>query len=348
MKIYVKSSRSNKSFILAKGIVFLDMYDKYSDYIHNNPYISEVSIKGYPKWYLAFTEATYDPVTGSLDGEVLNHQSLLDKINFPHSLETHCVYFSVDLSSSGQGTELSVSNQHRSINSEILAFLKKEFKVSDSRLNTEGEWLDLDSTEFKQRFREAAKEAKELTDMQHKHTNYGYTGDPGYYVPRFGITFAVVDPVSRQGVVNSGPDFLFVSDDFKDYTRKKKKFAGELGFYSNELIYKTVFSDNYTGGKGDDSDENTGKGMRNALRDLVYQINAEHPDFKITVNPVLNWAMAVKQIGGKQCEIRVQIEPTVLDNTLDIDKGSLMLPNHAKHNISEVISDIEEAFNTCY
>ena len=65
MKIYVNSSKSNNVLVLAKGIVFLDMYDKYSDYIQNNP--SRCSWRSYCIAFDALdNDASTDPVYGEL------------------------------------------------------------------------------------------------------------------------------------------------------------------------------------------------------------------------------------------------------------------------------------------
>lgn len=234
MKIYIKSSKQN-NLTLAKGVYFdyfAIPYEKraeYSDFLVDNNYIYG---------YLFISEAEYDIATGTVSGNLLNHEEILRKYHLENVPSSKLTYFRIDLNSSKTGTALTTSGVHLN---NLNEYLSKLFNVSIGDNQVSQDWISCDSPDFSSIFKQAAARCQnyiyelkrnEVTDL----SDYNR---PDY----FAFCFAVVDPETNSALISDSPDgVLFASPSYDTYLNDAAKLAKELGKSSRkDLSFKTLY-----------------------------------------------------------------------------------------------------------
>lgn len=356
MKRLIYSSARRNDLTLAKGIVIHPAYSSTEliDKLERNSRLEEVELND-DLYFLAYTSAIYDPVTGQVDGYLVNHQELVNKLNLPDDVETgynSAIYFSVDLNSSATGTELVYDGSHGYIGTDpvihpILGYLEKLFNVSKYSIDSilQLDWVDIDSAEWDQSYDEAAADAENLRNAYLQQMNGMRSRQtPGKFKPLFSITFAVVDPETKTGLVSGAPDFLIQARSYAEYKRLITKFAAKFGKKYSDLEFYTV----YTGSRaftGQNDDPNSPKGQRRIIEDFMSLVRSCVSRTGFMHNG--NAGILYRGKGSNESRIFIQISSTIRQPEI-IDKNSdivLCIPAYMQFDEAEACDLVNQAFD---
>lgn len=300
-RIYAAAERT---LTLAKGIILPVQTlngTLFEDYLQSNPSFSEVPTD--PNYYIAFTEAEYNPSTGQVNGHLMNHEELAVKLNVPAKLLRESTYFRVDLNANDTGTELTTSAPELASYSRLVYdYLIKLFNVNEStdRINSNNQgWMNIQSSEFKSAYNSAVHLANEAMHTIYYHSSKaaakgyetrfkdGFLSRDEYIVPFNAICFAIINPVTNQGIAASDGQWFITSDSYENYQVQCDKIAKQLGFSSKrDLLFKTLFNPGYEMDYeiGSVDDFNTKVSRFEFLKHLYATLQEMDTDFEVRFN----------------------------------------------------------------
>lgn len=358
MKRYIRAAQSTNYLILAKGVIVTSgaWGDLSGDQVHE---LVDRSAEQLPEdihleflnyyTFEIYTEARYDLKSHTLLGDVINHEELESYLPADSlKLNTRTLtYFSVDLTASGDKTEL---RSNHSISPNLLQQLNKQFKVSDDTIDVNlAAWMNIDSAEFKQQFKQECNYVKNLSLAYHM-SAHGKHAFENYTKAAFGICFAVIDPATQEGIVADGDDFIFTADTWAQYKKKATNIAKSRGYSSIEsLIFKSIFTSNSDNSNIKDYDENTYKGERFAIDTIASVLRKYRPDWYSRLNAASQVGVVNATIEGHKLELYYNVLSTVAEPEIELGQtpgyASLELPTYSGYSDEELVGYFDDAFD---